>query len=239
MALRGKPTQPFYMVGRMDGQSVVLRAEKGKLKLLVNGAEGDQAKEVVYSLEKGDGNGKDPEAQAGTGQEVLSIGEMQGGTVDMDGAAQTLGDMQGTLSKLDGVELVAEPCPGGDDAGVGTEDSAGPGAGVECPPSEPAGETDAIDTDAADSSGNAAGAAAEEEPAGEETSDIQPEGNEGVTDDTEGQTGPGTPASIADLQSSQRGDDSGTGGEDTGDIPQELLRVGTQGSGSVVNSVGE
>jgi len=29
MALRGKPKEPFYMVGRMEGQSVVLRAEKG------------------------------------------------------------------------------------------------------------------------------------------------------------------------------------------------------------------
>ena len=29
MALRGKPRDPFYMVGRMDGQSVVIRAEKG------------------------------------------------------------------------------------------------------------------------------------------------------------------------------------------------------------------
>lgn len=36
LALRGKPQAPFYMVGRMDGQSVVLRAEKGKLKLSVS-----------------------------------------------------------------------------------------------------------------------------------------------------------------------------------------------------------
>ncbi len=30
MALRGKPQEPFYMVGQTEGQSVVLRAEKGK-----------------------------------------------------------------------------------------------------------------------------------------------------------------------------------------------------------------
>jgi len=36
MALRGKPREPFYMVGRMEGQSVVLRAEKGKLRLMVD-----------------------------------------------------------------------------------------------------------------------------------------------------------------------------------------------------------
>ena len=28
LALRGRPVDPFYMVGRMGGQSVVIRAEK-------------------------------------------------------------------------------------------------------------------------------------------------------------------------------------------------------------------
>src|SRR5215471_10968375 len=36
IALRGQPKAPFYMVGRMEGQSVVLHAEKGKLKLSVS-----------------------------------------------------------------------------------------------------------------------------------------------------------------------------------------------------------
>ena len=36
-ALRGQPRKPFYMVGRMGEQSVVIRAEKGKVKMLVEG----------------------------------------------------------------------------------------------------------------------------------------------------------------------------------------------------------
>jgi hypothetical protein len=36
LALRGKPRDPFYMVGRMGDQSVVIRAEKGKVKMLVD-----------------------------------------------------------------------------------------------------------------------------------------------------------------------------------------------------------
>ena len=63
MALRGKPKSPFYMVGRMDGQSVVLRAEKGRLKLTVDGEDGQEAKELVYDLEKSEtqeGGGVDP-----------------------------------------------------------------------------------------------------------------------------------------------------------------------------------
>ena len=45
MALRGKPREPFYMVGRMEGQSVVLRAEKGKLRLMVDDEEGGKVQE--------------------------------------------------------------------------------------------------------------------------------------------------------------------------------------------------
>jgi transposase InsO family protein len=49
MALRGKPKEPFYMVGRMEGQSVVLRAEKGKLRLMVDDEEGGK-----IEVEKGE-----------------------------------------------------------------------------------------------------------------------------------------------------------------------------------------
>jgi hypothetical protein len=50
MALRGKPREPFYMVGRMEGQSVVLRAEKGKLRLMVDDEEGGGKQEMVYEV---------------------------------------------------------------------------------------------------------------------------------------------------------------------------------------------
>ncbi len=58
MALRGMPRAPFYMVGRMEGQSVVLRAEKGQLKLSVEGEQQEQ-KELVYDLKKGQNNGQE------------------------------------------------------------------------------------------------------------------------------------------------------------------------------------
>src|SRR5512142_899622 len=66
MALRGKPRQPFYMVGRMEGQSVVLRAEKGRLRLRVDDEEGGKVQEIVYEVNPGEGGedrcGKDREA---------------------------------------------------------------------------------------------------------------------------------------------------------------------------------
>ena len=35
----GRPPQPFYMVGRLGGQNVAIRAEKGKIKMHVDDAE--------------------------------------------------------------------------------------------------------------------------------------------------------------------------------------------------------
>jgi len=52
LALRGKPRDPFYMVGRMGGQSVVIRAEKGKVKMLVDGQDKALGKELVYDMKK-------------------------------------------------------------------------------------------------------------------------------------------------------------------------------------------
>ncbi len=52
LALRGRPVDPFYMVGRMGGQSVVIRAEKGKVRMLLDGESGASQKELVYDARK-------------------------------------------------------------------------------------------------------------------------------------------------------------------------------------------
>jgi hypothetical protein len=112
MALRGKPKEPFYMVGRMEGQSVVLRAEKGKLRLMVDDEEGGRKQEMVYDVtaeeEKGDRSiemiqreetdGKDREAEGGEtrdrgeeraeGIRPYGGGEVPGGALSMDGETQ-------------------------------------------------------------------------------------------------------------------------------------------------------
>src|SRR5512136_1249164 len=103
MALRGKPKEPFYMVGRMEGQSVVLRAEKGKLRLMVDDEEGGGKQEMVYDVtaqgeERGEGDGKGREAEGGEARDggeermeglgAYGGGEVPGGLVGMDGEAQ-------------------------------------------------------------------------------------------------------------------------------------------------------
>src|SRR5512137_498744 len=110
MALRGKPREPFYMVGRMEGQSVVLRAEKGKLHLLVDDEESGGKQEMVYevtageekrdrsieTIEREETGGKDRETEDGEaagdrGQEraegygAYGGGEVPGGALGLDG----------------------------------------------------------------------------------------------------------------------------------------------------------
>jgi transposase InsO family protein len=144
MALRGKPRLPFYMVGRMEGQSVVLRAEKGKLRLSVEDEEDDKTQEVVYNLEgEGDGYGKDGEdktREEKTDDEPRGDGEVPGGAVGMDGAAETRGDLPGDGGAVDGAGTVAETGDGGDAAGPGAEGEAGQGAGSVPPPAGTSGE---------------------------------------------------------------------------------------------------
>jgi transposase InsO family protein len=151
MALRGKPRLPFYMVGRMEGQSVVLRAEKGRLRLSVDAESDDITQEVVYNLnEKGHDNGedgKDKEREETADDELRGDGEVQGGSVGMDGEAQTGGDMPGAVDTLDGACALAEAGDGGDAPGAGAEGEPGQRAGAEPSPAGAAGEKapDALD----------------------------------------------------------------------------------------------
>jgi hypothetical protein len=90
MALRGKPRDPFYMVGRMGEQSVVIRAEKGKVKMLVDGEEHGQGKELVYDVKNEDSSherqGKDPGVFQPAGQD-------EDRAADVDTAALQYGRM--------------------------------------------------------------------------------------------------------------------------------------------------
>jgi transposase InsO family protein len=148
MALRGKPRLPFYMVGRMEGQSVVLRAEKGRLRLSVEAENDDTTQEVVYNLnEEGDDHGEDKEREEAAEAELRGDGEVQGGAFGMDGETQAGGDMPGAVDTLDGAVAVAETGDGGDAAGPGAEGESGESAGAISSSSGDAGEEAPDDPD--------------------------------------------------------------------------------------------
>ncbi len=149
MALRGKPREPFYMVGRMEGQSVVLRAEKGKLRLLVDDEKGGEAQERVYEVSDREGNppsekeqrdGEDGKGRQEDGrqereEEFGSHGrrEVPCGPVGMDGETQSHGDLPGVRDSVASIESMAESGDGGDALGPGAMGAGGQSSGTESP----------------------------------------------------------------------------------------------------------
>lgn len=131
LALRGEPRAPFYMVGRMEGQSVVLRAEKGKLKLTVEDAQQNQTKELVYELKKGeehDNNHGKAAAQAAGANPSQCNGQMPGGAEPLDGESLAGRFVPGAEGQLHGAQSLAGAGAGRDAPGV--EHAGGPAAGT-------------------------------------------------------------------------------------------------------------
>jgi len=120
LALRGKPQRPFYLVGRLDQQSVVMQAVKGKLVMTVNDHTGNTSEEIICDLEKGKVNHEGPaEKNETAAAPVPGDGEVPGGAELMDGTAVGIGPVPGTGSELEPAQPVAGTGDGGDAAGSG------------------------------------------------------------------------------------------------------------------------
>lgn len=120
MALRGQPRAPFYMVGRMEGQSVVLRAEKGKLKLELSDPKNQTTQELVYDLNQPqDPAGQDRSAQTPTDRQLHRHREGAGGAGGVDREVQTGGGLPATLHQLGDVPTMAATGDGGHAPGFG------------------------------------------------------------------------------------------------------------------------
>lgn len=210
LALRGQPKAPFYLVGRLDGQSVVLRAEKGKLKLSVD------EKEMTYELEKGtNGSGQtEGEACAPAESAAQCGGEGPGGAGGVDRTGEAGGGDAGDGRELRRLAAVAgegdggdAPSPGepGEPGGRGGPESAAAGAPPEASVERGPGETR-----------GAAGAGA---------GDCVP-GLAGLDWVNHGSETPGPGAGGNDPASAGRPADGDGSGRGPGDLTQNLLRVG-------------
>jgi transposase InsO family protein len=201
MALRGQPKTPFYMVGRMEGQSVILRAEKGKLKLSIDN--GNENKELTYDL-------KQDQASASTSPLVPGERKSSGSPGGVDRPVQSGGSLPATQDQLHDLPTLAAPGHGGDASGAGVQGEPGQGAGT-----EPA----------------SAGASGQPPETDQHRENRQPAGADPACQDggTCGKTGVddslGT-ESQPDL-ASQGGTDHGPGGgATTGDLPPGILQMG-------------
>jgi transposase InsO family protein len=122
MALRGQPKAPFYMVGRMEGQSVVLRAEKGKLKLTIDN--GNQNQELVYDL-------KADQTSSSTSDGVFPDGKSAGGAGGVDRSVQGGGSVPAIADQLHDLSTLAAAGDGGDASSPGVAGQPGQGRSVE------------------------------------------------------------------------------------------------------------
>lgn len=105
LALRGKPYDPFYMVGRMGDQSVVIRAEKGKVRMLVDDSSDSQEKELVYDIRKDIDN----ENGKATPQGIRTSRASRSSTVNLDGMQNRNAGVPGDVGELGAPGPMAEP----------------------------------------------------------------------------------------------------------------------------------
>ena len=226
LALRGQPKSPFYLVGRLDGQSVVLKAEKGKLKLSVN------EKEMTYELEKGnsdhggDQNGEAGPAAPGHADQLPGGGEGAGGPGGVDRPGETGGGDAGAGDQLPHAPAVAGARDGGDAAGPGEPgEPDGRGGALAAPEGTPA------EAPAGGRPGEALGAAGTP-PGG------CPGGGAALEWLNHAHEGEGAVARGSDHEGTDRAADGDGGGGPVGSLPQNLLRVGKARAGWDVGEPG-
>jgi len=215
LALRGRPVDPFYMVGRMGGQSVVIRAEKGKVKMLVDGAETSREKELVYEVRKDIKNEDNPK----TSQNIRATTENNGRAVDLDREAHDGTGLPGDGNQPDAVGSVAESGYRGNAQSAGPDEERS--SATAQPPVVTADRKEAIGP------GWPIGKATQDDPEGEKDRRcITEEVSYGKTSicasdhAVEGRD---------DHEGSLRSDHRRSGSPPVGGVPQDLLQVGAAG----------
>jgi transposase InsO family protein len=241
LALRGKPKSPFYMVGRMGDQSVVIRAEKGKVKMLLDGKEPDKERELEYTMEASDEDeGAGPEGGAGKENGIADAsgaGSGEGGAFGVVGAAQALAGVPEPGDQVDGLKELGGAGALGDAAGAAAAEGSGAGAGAE--PAAPGLDRaeGGSGGGAGEPSGEAAFAAPEIEVlAGRGAFPQRPGGQGGVIDEGGGIKGSGAKTRGGDPCGAVGEDDGEGGGPGARGLAQDVLRVG--GAGALGNDGG-
>jgi len=227
LALRGQPQAPFYMVGRMDGQSVVLRAEKGKLKLSVTDDHNQPTQELTYDLHQKPaqprpGPAVPPPPQTPPQPGLQRPGEGPGDPGPLDRPLQTGGHLPPDAHQLDHAAAVAGPGDGGHAASFGEPGESLPGRGLEPAAAAVVAEAEPGRLD------RTAGPAPDPAPA---IQACQSAGAGAIIAGHEPILSRSSPTGAADPPG-PGGADHGHGGRAaTGSLPQDLLSVGAPGAG--------
>jgi transposase InsO family protein len=213
LALRGRPVDPFYMVGRMGGQSVVIRAEKGKVKMLVDGQDQQTEKELVYDARK---DIKDEDIQR-PAQDIRPATENYRRAVDLDGTAHDSADLSGDEHQPDAAWPVAESGYRGNAKGPGPDEKGSPGT-----TQRPALTADRKEVERLQQETGRAAQGSAEAKTGQHNI-----GRDGFDEETTYDTAGGPRAGRGDHEGSLRVDEREPGSRAIGNLAQDLLQVGT------------
>jgi len=225
LALRGRPVDPFYMVGRMGGQSVVIRAEKGKVRMLVDGESGASQKELVYDARKDIDDEHDQDPTSG----LRPAAEDNRSALDLERAAYERAALSGDGHQRSPSWPVAESGDRGDAPGAGPQKE-GPAAA-----DQPAAL--AVDREEAIRPDRQAREALAGDPEGQGGDDLL---SRNGGDETGGNhPGEGAASGRGDHEGALRADDGPAGSRVSGSLPQDLLQVGGAGViGAAIQSCG-
>jgi transposase InsO family protein len=227
MALRGQPKAPFYMVGRMEGQSVVLRAEKGKLKLELSDLQNQQTKELVYDLNQQSAEQRQaPEEKPIDTFPAQPFGQGPGSAGSVDRTVQTDRCLPATEHQLDHLPAMAAPGDGRHAPGTGEPGEPHQGRSLESTPAGPAAPA------TPDLECGQAGQPSGTNPAKQDCFARQPCGKNGV-DEPQSPTPRRT-----DPESPLRPTDSDRRGADTGHQPPAVLSMGAAGTAGIAECTG-
>jgi transposase InsO family protein len=224
LALRGRPVDPFYMVGRMGGQSVVIRAEKGKVKMLVDGKDQQPQKELVYDARK---DIKDENTQT-TSQNIRPTTENYSRAVSLDGTAHDSTDLSGDGHQPDAAWPVAEPGHRGDAQDPGSDEKRSCAAAQPPPYAADRKEAGRVQPEA----GTAAQGGAEGQTGQRNIA------QDGCDEKTPYTTSDGPTQGRGDHEGSLRADECQPGSRRIGNLPKNLLQVGATRPQCVVGRPG-
>ena len=216
MALRGRPVDPFYMVGRMGGQSVVIRAEKGKVRMLLDGETGASQKELVYDTRKD----IDHEHDQTTSPGLRPAAEDNRSAFDLERAENDRAALSGDGHQPGAFGPVAEPGDRGD----------APGAGPQAERPAAVGQPPALAADREETGWchGEVGEAAAGDP-----EDQHPLTRDGGDEASSGNPTGGAASGRSHHEGALRAADGPCGGQPIGSLPQDLLQVGRAGALSV------
>jgi len=139
LALRGKPVEPFYLVGRVGDKSVVIETENKRMSVRVDGAELAAGQAMMYERKEG-GEHEDGTGGCGDGAEAAESDLQRerkepGGAGVVERSTERVGADEGVGGGVGRVELLGEAGARRDVDGVGSVlETAGGGSAATAKP---------------------------------------------------------------------------------------------------------